>query len=97
MPGTFVVILIGIMRCRKLALRDKTKEMFRAILASRYYWRWNHFHMLLCEVSMICISFFPIYLLIICTRVSIPHANDKHISVKMHTQNLSLLRPTKSP
>lgn len=46
---------------------------------------------------MICISFFPIYLHSICPRGSIQYANDKHISFKMHTQNLTLSRPTRSP
>lgn len=46
---------------------------------------------------MICISFFPIYRHSIGIRGPIPYANDKHITVKMHMQNLTLSRPTKSP
>lgn len=62
MPGALIVILVKLVHSKLRACRRKERNI-GAILACKYYGRWNRLHMLLCEVSMICISFFPIYLL----------------------------------
>lgn len=66
-----------------LGHRKIRKDNVEASLASKYYRLWNHLHMLLYEVSMICISFFPIYLL--CPSVPKVQSN-------MPTTNKSLSR-----